>query len=106
MDRMAPCDNLQHMIAYSFCVIGQRAGDWRSVAELTPMLLLPAVAEEIPRNPYSDLRAHMARSRILDPLRRFGLHEFRLADEDGRFTDESDTVRKTPLVDRFLRFNL
>ncbi len=106
LDRFAPeAPGLQHTIPfalYRFALVGEK---WAKAERLVPKLMLPSVRREMTPSEHSDLAALVLSSRLLWPLERFGLAETReVRGKRPNFPDRE--YRKTPLYDRFLRFNL
>ena len=107
LDRFYECPGVQHAIAYSFYVIHRVATDWQNTEGLAEKLFLPSVLNEIPPDPYGTGYADLvARLRILEPLRQFGLIETTYCKDPVSRCHHIDRVRKTPLFDRFVSFQL
>lgn len=107
LDRFYECPGVQHTIAYSFYALHRLANDWQNTEGLAERILLPSVLNEIPPDPYGTGYADLvARHRILEPLRQFGLIECTYCTDRVSRCPRMDRVRKTPLFDRFITFNL
>ena len=109
LDGVGECPGVQYAMAYSLLMLKRWARDWISIEDLTPKLFLPFVMAEIPVSLVSAVSRDsiLAETRVIDPLIRFGLLESR-SDESQRriFRRPIAAVRKTPLFDKFLDFNL
>lgn len=107
LDRVPECPGIQQTIGYSLYVLHQRAGEWQVIEALAPRLYLPAVSRQIPVSPYGlEFDVFLARTRIIEPLENFGLIQCQYSKEKPVFHPEITRVRKSPLYDQFLRFDL
>jgi len=94
---------LQHTIAYSFYRLGKVAAAWCDPDELTDLILLDTVREQ-PEQPYLEKEpTWQMKNRIVRPLVWFGLLERRDLPRTELWRDEFE-IRKSPLFDRFVRF--
>lgn len=103
MDRLPELASVQHTIAYSIYRLGEIADKYRSVEGLAEEILLPAVLEEVREGTSEYVTIEwILRSRILEPLKKFGLAELKYKHFKGY--SEIDSVRKTELFDKFMRW--
>jgi hypothetical protein len=101
-DALPELAGVQHTIAYSIYRLGEIAAKYRSMAGLAEEILLPAVLEEVEKGTSEYIRIEwVLGSRILEPLKSFGLVELKYK-QFKRFS-EIEAVRKTELFDRFVR---
>jgi hypothetical protein len=97
---------IQRTVAVSLFLLGRHAGEWAGAETLAERVLLPDAADPTARvdDPYrADAVRWLVAARLLHPLRRFGLLERRLVGEGPEWQRRTE-FRKTPLFDRFLRF--
>ena len=104
LDRLPENDALQATIAYSLYVLSRLDGSWHSSQQLALRLLLPA-ARNYTAFPEAESGLREVEARILGPLAQFGLLDSRPV-ESSRSSCNAFEVRKTPLFDRFIRFQL
>ena len=104
LDRLPENDALQATIAYSLYVLSRLDGSWHSSQQLAPRLLLPA-ARNYTAFPEAESGLREVEARILGPLAQFGLLDSRPV-ESSPSSCNAFEVRKTPLFDRFIRFQL
>jgi len=91
---------VQDTLAFSLYALAKQADDWTSVEDLLEKAFLPGIAAAMPELSYGgSMGWWILRHRILLPLNDFGLLEIDGEDEDMR-------VKKTPLFDRFISFDL
>lgn len=112
VDRAASAPGLQAMIAFTLYRFRELAGKWRTTAELTRLCILPSERAELPvvrvgaaDDPNGltlDEAAVPLETRFLRPLVRFGLA--RTEDPPAPLKFDRRRWRKTPLLDRFVRF--
>lgn len=103
LDRCSEDPELQHTIAYSFYRLSKLTVDWCNADALTDRVLLETVRVP-PVNPYlQDEPTWQFVSRIVHPLISFGLFERRDLPGTKTWREEFE-IRKSPLFDRFLRF--
>ena len=105
LDRMAENPGMQHTIAYSLYRLGLLATDWCSADALTDRILLDTVREPSSYLYREDEIQWQTRSRIVRPLLWFGLIESRDLARTDSWLDDIE-IRKSPLYDRFLKFDL
>ncbi len=105
MTRGPEAPGLQHAVAYSLYRFAQLGDRWKLAEELVDDVLLPEVRDEIPPSEFFDLSELLLKTRVLMPLESFGLAAERRLPGDDPLTAPRQ-YRKTPLYDRFLRFNL
>jgi hypothetical protein len=106
LDGVGPVPGFQHTIAYSLYRFGRVGAEWHTPAELKTELVLPAVRREVPQERGFDPLEILLENRLLRPLEGFGLAEVQeLPREPGSWRD-MHRYRKSPLFDRFLRFEL
>jgi hypothetical protein len=96
---------VQGAIAYSFYQLWKRADTWQEAETLAPILLLPAVIEQLEIPDHQSGVTSLCSLRIFRPLEEFGLLERRELPSEKKW-DKPYEIRKTPLFDRFLRFEL
>ena len=102
VDRLPALDCVQNTIAYSFYRLSRIADDFVNMEKLFYKILLPAVRSEIRKKLPPVLKVEwLVQSRIVGPLRGFGLLECRYREERYR---DIGAVRKTALFDRFMRW--
>jgi hypothetical protein len=94
----------QQLIGLGLFYVHTFGDKWRREEHLAELLvpepLRPALG---PEHPYWGPQ-HLAETRLLRPLQWFGLVEYRVAGKEGY--REIEEVRKTPLFDRFISFDL
>jgi len=97
---------LQDTIAFSLHGVHTHARDWISKDELSIHLFMPEVHADMPIRSFDgESYAPIAGStRVLTPLRLFGLLE--IAEADYKVPESRTMVRVTPLFDQFLSFHL
>jgi len=109
LDGVGECPGLQETIAYSFSVIKKSAGDWVLLDDILPVLFLPGIARNIPVSNYSgtSYAPIVAETRVLRPLKRFGLVETRREKRDDPTDWQTNMFfRKTSLFDTFIEIRL
>ncbi len=107
LDRISETPGLQATVPYSLAMIGRLPGEeYHEIQGLPPLVLLPPVIEEFNDDPasYGDVE-WLLTSRILGPLESFGLVEMK-RQREGTFGGSETHVKKTPLFDQFLHFDL
>ncbi len=104
LDHGPPQPSFQHTIAFSIFQVGRHAGDWMSAERLAERGVLRGVLEPTELR-LPDSARWLFSTRLLYPLRDFGLLEHRLVG-DGPEWERTSEFRKMPLFDRFLRFEL
>lgn len=107
LDRSDRHAGLQGTIAFSFFKLRTSARDWSSPEKLAAEAWLESAKD--PPTPgdvqYGDMRHWSFRHRVLAPLVHFGLLEERELPAKEKWSRPVE-MRKTPLFDRFLRFEL
>jgi hypothetical protein len=106
LDGASSAPLLQHTVATTLYLLRAAGREWKSPAELLPLVVLPGVLAALPTHPLFDQGALMLGTRVLRPLEGFGLleaREFPRAPEEIAARIE---FRTTPLYDRFLRFDV
>ncbi|MEE8583376.1 MAG: hypothetical protein V3T83_00835 [Acidobacteriota bacterium] len=105
LDRLPENDALQATISYSLYVLSRQDRSWHSSQQLAPRLTLPAARKS--SCAFSEAKSGLreVESRILEPLVQFGLLDS-CPVESSRCSCSAFEVRKTPLFDRFIRFQL
>jgi hypothetical protein len=81
------------------------AGEWRDPEQLAREIVLPEVYAELVNPHWDDSAPLSVERRVLLPLQWFGLLERRDLPSKDPF-DRPYEVRKTPLFDRFIQFQL
>lgn len=103
MDGLPENAHVQATVGYSICRLARMPEGWMDIEEIATDLILPAVAETLPRNSwFTDPVSSYARTRILRHLASFALVEF---DKDDLLSTP-EKVRKTPLFKEFISFSL
>jgi hypothetical protein len=97
---------VQDTVGYTVWALGQEAREWKSADELAATVSLPAVRQELRDEWWVDAPGVLLSSRVLFPLKRFGLVETKTAAGDAVGRISMNDARVTPLFDKFLRFNL
>lgn len=103
-----PCEgvSLQSNIAYSLQRIQAIANDWQPIEGVGESILLPKVSDDIEQEivdrPYLTI-SRIVELRILSHLHRWGLLELNY--EQGKYVEELQSFRKTPLFDRVVGFS-
>lgn len=97
---------VQDTVGYTVWALGQEAREWKSADELAATVFLPAVRQELRDEWWVDAPGVLLSSRVLFPLKRFGLVETKTAGDDAVGRISMNDARVTPLFDKFLRFNL
>jgi len=105
LDRLPEFDSLQGTINYTFYRLSMICSEYTAVENMFNKIVLPAVHDEIHHNEIviSNI-GWLLRARILEPLIDFGLIEGKM--EKGEYVEEIVEVRKTPLFDKFMGFEL
>lgn len=109
LDGLGECLGVQETVAFSLLMLCNHARDWTPFEEVSPRLFLPAV---LPRIPVSRCdgkpQIHIvAETRILKPLRKFGLLELQYEKMGDPYPVSRLTkVRVTPLFHTFFKFRL
>ena len=104
-DRLPDLEDIQETFDYTLYRIGQICDDYRTMKELFDKIFLPKVKEEIldicspPRK-----ESWVLEARIIRPLAMFGLLEVVKKTDDYR--SRIKEVRKTPLFDEFVRWEV
>jgi len=102
-DRLPTLACIQHTIPYSVYRLGRIADRYRGIEELARQILLPAVEKQVREaisSSYLKMEWILGR-RIIEPLEKFGLLECKRKQHKGH--SEIEAVRKTELLDRFIR---
>lgn len=103
-DRIEDYDDVQNTMSFSIYVLGKQAQDWETVSSLSQTMFLPMVSEQFLPEYYIDPAEMVLSIRVLPPLIRFGLIEGR--DDAEALYPRLDSVKKKPLFNEFLRFEL
>jgi hypothetical protein len=97
---------IQNAVVYSFYHIGRLADDWICHLDLIEQIILPNIKGALYNEYHEAIDYGPACVRLLSPLEAFGL----LEERDGRgywfFSDKPAYLRKTPLFDKLLRFDV
>jgi len=97
---------LQETIAVTFWKLRTEAKSWATPAHLARVAWLESARDPVPPDSlFHDTHEWRFRRRVLDPLVSFGLLESRDLPRKDRWEDPIE-VRKTPIYDRLLRFDL
>lgn len=103
-DRYEEHGGIQETFAFSLYILDKEANGWTGIDELSKKVFLPSVSEAFDTSQNSDIAEALFHVRIIRPLVRFGLIECK--DESGRVYPPITHIRKTPLYDSFLSFDL
>jgi len=95
---------VQETIAYSLYVLGQKASDWRSIAELADVVFLPSVSSEFQPLSHTRVEEALLYVRLVRPLIRFELIEGKEDAAAGPVYPRLTHIRTTPLYAGFLQF--
>lgn len=99
-----PNPALQQTVAFCFHQLGRLARDWVTPEAIAADAVLPAAHPRQDPGGFDELAIQFS-ARVVHPLVRFGLLERRPL--PGRASELGDhEIRKTPVFDRFLRFEL
>lgn len=96
-------DGLQDTLFYTFYMIQKMMDDWQSFKTIADQITLPLLKEHSRDPKYFHYRVH---HRILNPLVQFGLLEYKKIQIKGEWIDYDYQYRKSPLYDKFFRFNI
>ncbi len=103
LDRLPEAPQVQHTIGFSLYQMSRMAESWIELADIAPSLLLPTILRSLPVLSWSqDASLNYVRSRILRPLKDFGLIEY----ESDYPWNSPERVRKSGLFNQFIQFNL
>jgi hypothetical protein len=101
VDRFPALDSVQQTLGYSLCRLSQITDRFVDMVVLFEEIFLPAVKKEIREVlPKVTFVEWFVESRIVRPLREFGLLECRYSKEENR---EIESLRKTGLFDKYMR---
>ena len=105
IDCMNEDDDLQPTVFYTFFMINKYMDHWLSTKKTTELIVLPFIQDN-----HKNSRSFPAqvKRRVLDPLVQFGLLEYRRFVVDDRWfiPDYGYEYRKSPLCEKFFRFNI
>jgi hypothetical protein len=103
LDSLPEVPQVQQTIGFAFYQIHKRADSWTELAVIVPDLFLPAVLKLLPALSWSqDVPMNYVQSRILRPLKDFGLMEY----DPEHLWKSPDRVRKSRLFNQFIQFHL
>jgi len=102
LDRMPEMPFLQNGIAVTLFCLGAQGDEWQTVQELTDLMLPPAVQKAILAGAPAGEPRRVAKTRILRPLRKFGLLEERPSPTDTSPFCPDLEYRKSELFHRFV----
>ncbi|HDP35239.1 MAG TPA: hypothetical protein ENN29_09045 [Candidatus Hydrogenedentes bacterium] len=108
-DRLPPCETIQYSIPYSLLMIKRYATEWIALEDLSELIFPPFVEEQIRMENSEFYFTFLARIRVLEPLREFGLLESNEDEEDDEtfgFLSDRSRLRITPLFDALIEFRL
>jgi hypothetical protein len=105
-DRLPEIPDFQGTIAYPLAVLAREAEGWLAYAPLVPRLLLPSLAETLPRHELFDCQECLVRVRLLERLWRFGLVELNWEEQGEWCVRKIEKVRRTPLYNMLLNLEL
>ncbi len=100
------CPPLQHTITFSFYAVSALCKDWQVEEDIYERLVLSTIRDMVEPRQYSDPLKSMVYCWILRPLEWLGLAEIEESRWEGGREIAPTRVRKTPLLDRFLQFQL
>jgi hypothetical protein len=106
LDGAAHAPAFQHGIGYTFYQFGRHGAEWRTPGELTEMLVLPGIRDEISFDARYDVLALILETRFLRPLAGFGLAEARKAAQRPGDLIGRTEYRVSPLFQRAVRFHV
>jgi hypothetical protein len=105
LDRFPEFDSLQGTINYTLYQLSVICNDFVPVKNMFEKIVLPAVQEEIRQEPVITREiGWLLQSRILEPLINFGLIEGKI--KKSKHVEDIVKVRKSPLYDKFMSFEL
>lgn len=105
-DRLPDLPAFQSTIAFPLAVLAREPSGWRQFPPLVPRLFLPAVDELIPEDDIMDYRENVLTWRLIDRLAALGLVDLRFVEDRRRYLRRPAELRRTPLFDSFLHFEL
>lgn len=106
LDRLPDYSGLQATFGFILYAFGQVAHEPIASEALMEIALMPGVTEQFEALPYPRHRAIAFVTRVLNPLRDFGLVEITRSGEGYQRNLEMDQVQVTPLFDAMLQFNV
>jgi hypothetical protein len=109
-DRYEPLPFIQESFAFALFLLKRMGEEWRPAEEYQEAYVraFPALLEEIPESPYRSREKTAGRVFFLRSLERFAFF-FGLAEQDplpDPFDNVTYRIRKTPLLDRLVRFRI
>lgn len=104
LDAGPECDDIQASYCYVLYVISRELGEWVTPEVMAQRVLLPMTYEFLADFPYGNRAVWLTISRIVKPLEGFGLLEVEYTRVPGAYSVQVKRVRKTPLIDQFIRF--
>ncbi|MGH7629097.1 MAG: hypothetical protein ACREOF_06850 [Gemmatimonadales bacterium] len=104
LDRGPEQPGFQRTVAFSIVQLGRHAADWTTAERLAGAVFLPGALDPTDAHYGPHTAPWLLATRLLHPLREFGLLERRLRG-DGPEWQRVAEFRKVPLFDRFLRFD-
>jgi hypothetical protein len=104
LDGLPVGGDYQNLVGLGLFYLHTFSDQWRKVEYVGDLLAPRPLLPELADLPESTKPYLIPRSRLLRPLEWFGLVEFRVVGKKG-YTDIEE-VRKTPLFDRFISFDL
>jgi len=105
-DRLPDLPDFQDTVAYPLAILAREPEGWLPFRSLVPRLLLPSLAVQLSLPMLPQWPEILIQRRFLDHLRRFGLVEIRCDDSPGRYGRGIEQIRRTPLFDHLLHFDL
>ena len=109
LDRMDEDPVLQTTLPYTLYMIGREARDWLTPEQFREAVLMEEARDFEAEAEYMDKSFWRFENRVVGPLVAFGLLEHRLDPNppaDGSIYHQYYQVRRSPLFDRFLGFDL
>lgn len=108
LSHWADVPGIQDTIPYELYRIGQLPlGQDHDIEELIPIVFAPAVREEISRtSPMADAAEWLMKDHLLRPLESFGLVKVVAGKHKPPSVDLMNRVRRLPLFDAFIRFEV
>ncbi|MBM3500937.1 MAG: hypothetical protein FJX74_19950 [Armatimonadetes bacterium] len=104
IDWLAVESDFQHLVGVGLFYVHAFGDTWRREDRLSELVVPEPLLPLLGDLPPAVRPGRVVRARLLRPLEDFGLVEVRDAGQEGHFTIRE--VRKTPLFDRFITFDL
>ncbi|MFQ5675898.1 MAG: hypothetical protein ACE5G1_08390 [bacterium] len=105
LSRLQEIQGHQATVAFPIYMSGQLCSDWIKPETIARKVLLPAILERIPKHKDPEFVEWLVDSTVTEPLVGFGLLEDRKLPKGDNMYPPIE-VRKTPIFDEFLKFDL